>query len=92
MTRRILSTLAAVFVAAAVAGPAWADDAEKIALLEQAKRSLEQPGIKVTALQQAEINKERAQIEALIQKLRSGQKVDPKELDRLIPPPSPWRD
>lgn len=92
MTRRILSTLAAAFITVAVAGTASADNAQTIAKLEQEERGLEPLGTKVTALQQAEANKKRTEIQALIQKLRSGQSVDPNEVDRLLDQASPWRE
>jgi len=92
MTRRILSTLAAVFITVAVAGPASADNPQTIANLEQAERGLEQPGTKIGSMKIIENNKKRSELQAAIAKLRAGQSVDPKEIDRLLGEARPWRE
>lgn len=90
MTRRILSTLAAAFISVALAGPASADNAQTIAKLEEFERGLHQPGTKYGAVQIIEANERRSELQAAIAKLRSGQSVDPKEIDRLLNQASPW--
>jgi len=78
--------------AAFAASPTSRQNEKTIAKLDQRAAQLTPTGTKFGAAQAAENARQKREIDDMIQKLRNGQSVDPKEVDRLLGEASPWRD
>jgi hypothetical protein len=74
------------------ANPTSTQNEKTIAKLEQKAAQLTPTGTKFGAAQASENARQKREIDSMIGRLRSGQSVDPKEVDRLLGETSPWRD
>jgi|SRR5215469_2138054 len=85
----VLATASSVAFAAS---PTSTQNEKTIAKLEQRSAQLTPTGTKFGAPQASENAQQKREIDSMVQKLRAGQSVDPKEVDRLLGEASPWRD
>jgi hypothetical protein len=69
-----------------------AQNEKTIAKLEQTARTLTPTGTKFGSVQADENARRKREIDGVIERLRAGQNVDPKEIDRLLGEASPWRE
>jgi hypothetical protein len=74
------------------ASPNSTQNEKTIAKLEQRAAQLTPTGTKFGAAQASENAHQKREIDNMVDRLRAGQSVDPKEVDRLLGEASPWRD
>jgi hypothetical protein len=74
------------------ASPTSTQNEKTVAKLEQRAAQLTPTGTKFGAAQASENAQQRREIDSMIERLRAGQSVDPKEIDRLLGEASPWRE
>jgi hypothetical protein len=98
MNKTISVVLRAGLVLATVSGTAFAassnpaQNEKTIAKLEQTARQLTPTGAKFGAVQASENERRKREIDGVVERLRAGQSVDPKEIDRLLGEAAPWRE
>ena len=85
----VLATASSVAFAA---GPTSTQNEKTIAKLEQRAAQLTPTGTKFGGAQASENARQKREIDSKVERLRSGQTVDPTEVDRLLGEASPWRD
>jgi len=84
--------LATASSAALAANPTSTQNQKTIAKLEQRAAQLTPTGSKFGGAQASENASQKREIDSMVERLRAGQSVDPKEVDRLLGETSPWRD